>query len=96
MHEGTIIGLVGSALGVGGGVIACCYSIKNTNGPRERLFMIKASIVCFAGVTIFLLAQGTLPDAYRWILFIPYFILLYLGTAYGKKVHKLIREQESE
>ena len=39
-------------LGVLGGAIGTYFTIKNTNGPRERLFAIKASIICWVFVAL--------------------------------------------
>jgi uncharacterized membrane protein YfcA len=88
--------IVGSVIGISGGLVGCYFSIKNTNGPRERSFMIKSSIVCFAGVAIFLIALFALPHPYRWFLWIPYFGLLFMGMYYGNKIQQRIREEEAK
>ena len=41
---GLIGGIVGGIIGVAGGLLGTYFSIKNTNGPRERAFVIKASM----------------------------------------------------
>ena len=43
---GLIGGIVGSSLGVWGGLFGPWYSIRHTNGPREKEFVVKASIAC--------------------------------------------------
>jgi hypothetical protein len=56
MEYGTVTGWVGAVagglLGVLGGAIGTYFTIKNTNGPRERLFAIKASIICWVFVAL--------------------------------------------
>lgn len=43
MNPGLIVGIIGGIFGISGGVIGTYFSIKNTNGPKERSFIIKAS-----------------------------------------------------
>ena len=96
MHPGTIGGIIGSVLGLCGGLFGCYCGIKNANGPRERSFIIKASIVCLAAITIFIVTFFALPLPYRWFLYIPYSILLPLGLVYWNKKQRLIRAQETQ
>ena len=93
MNPGIVGGIVGSILGVAGGLIGTYFSIKNTNGPRERAFMIRSAIVCWIGVAIFLAALLLLPQARLW-LWIPYGILLPLGIRYGSRKQMAIRREE--
>jgi hypothetical protein len=37
--------IVGSIVGLAGGVIGTYFSIKNTKGPRERAFTVKSAVV---------------------------------------------------
>ena len=43
---GWIGPVVGGGIGLLGGAIGTYCTIKNTRGPRERRFAIKASILC--------------------------------------------------
>ena len=83
-------------IALAGGIVGTYFSIKNTNGPRERSFMIKAGVVCLAGVLIFLGLLFLLPKSYRWFIWIPYAILLAFGILYGNKAQQKIRDQESQ
>lgn len=40
-----IAGIIGCAIGVASGTVGTYFSIKNTNGPRERAFLIKLSAI---------------------------------------------------
>ena len=92
-----IIGnMLGSAYLICGGLLGCYFSIKNTNGPRERSLMIKAPIVGFGGLTIFLIALSFLPRPHSWFLWIPFSVIMALGIAYGYKAQQRIREQEAK
>lgn len=86
---------MGGALGVAGGVIGTYFSIKNTNGPRERRFMVKGAVVMWIGVSIFLALVFLLPYPYRWFLWIPYGPALVLGIIFGNKRQAQIRAEES-
>ena len=71
------------------------FSIKNTNGPRERRFMVKGAVVMWIGVSIFLALLFLLPHPYRWLLWIPYGPALVLGIRFANKRHAQIRAEES-
>ena len=100
MNAGEIGGLVGSiggsVLGFSGGLVGSYFSIKRTNGPRERAFMIRSVIVCWAAILMFLGLLLALPDPYRWLIWIPYGILLPLGIVYGNRRQQAIRQEESQ
>ena len=79
MDAGFIGGIIGSVLGVLGGAIGTNCSIRNTQGPRERAFMIRASVIAWIAVTLFIVLMIVLPHPYRLWLWLPYGILLPLG-----------------
>ena len=95
MDAGLIGGIVGSFLGVIGGLIGTWFSIKNTNSPRERAFMVKMAIIAWIAITIFLLLLLTLPQPYNFLMWIPYGILLPVGINKINKGQAEIRKQES-
>jgi hypothetical protein len=92
---GWIGGIAGGVLGFAGGVVGTYFGIKNTNGPRERSFVIGSAIVCWIAILLFLGLLLALPNPYRWFLWIPYSILLPLGICYGNRQQQAIRQQES-
>ncbi len=96
MNAGWIGGIVGAVVGSAGGILGTYCGIRNTNGPRERAFMVKASIVCWVYVLGYLLLLMTVPRPYGWFLSIPYGLLLCLGIVYGNRVQQRIRQEESE
>jgi hypothetical protein len=95
MHAGWIGGIIGGIVGCIGGLIGTYYSIKNTNGPRERAFMVKASIVGWLAILLFLGLLLALPSPYRYFVWIPYSILLPLGIHFGNRRQQRIRREES-
>lgn len=91
---GWIGGIAGGVIGLAGGVVGTYFGIRNTGGPRERAFMIRASVVCWSAILVFLGLVLALPDPYRWFMWIPYSILLPLGIIYGNRRQQAIRRQE--
>jgi len=89
---GAIIGSVG---GIAGGVIGTYFSVKNTNSPREKAFMIRASVGIWFGVTIFLLMLFLLPTPYKWLPWIPYSVLLPITIITLNKRQAKIRQEEN-
>ena len=96
MNAGWIGGIVGGVIGLIGGIIGTYFSIKNTNGPRERAFMVKAVIVCWIAIVLFLGLLFVLPTPYRYFVWIPYSILLPLGIRFGNRRQQQIRQEESQ
>ena len=92
---GWIGGIAGSLLGLAGGIIGIYFTIKNTNGPRERRFTIRASAVVCVAAALFLVLMFTIPRPYNALLWIPYAILLPLGLKYWNKTQLEIRKKES-
>lgn len=72
-------GILGGVLGTLGGVFGTWCSIRNTRGPRERAYMIKASMIAWAAIAVFLALLLLLPNPYRLWMWVPYGILLPLG-----------------
>ncbi len=95
MTSGMIGGLIGGIGGVAGGIIGTYFSIRNTYSPRERRFVIKASVVSWIGITIFLLLLFLIPQPYHWVLWVPYGILLPLMIVKGNKAQQRIRQEEA-
>jgi len=88
-------GILGGVIGVLGGVIGTYFSVKNTKGPRERAFVIRASIVCWIGVTIFLLGMWLMPTRYK-IGLIPIYVVALLFTVRHWNIRQAtIRAEES-
>lgn len=96
MDLGVVGGIIGSMLGLAGGFVGTYFSIRNTNGPRERSFVIKCAAICFTAILLFLMILFILPHPYRWFIWTLYWILLSLGIIYGNKAQQKIREQEAQ
>lgn len=95
MDQGLIGGLVGGVLGVLGGAVGTYFSIRNTAGPRERMFMVRVAFVAWIGVTAFVLGLLMLPLPYNFLLWVPYGIALPLGIIWSNRRQRLIRSEEA-
>jgi uncharacterized membrane protein YfcA len=95
MNAGLIGGILGGVLGVAGGVLGAYFSIRNTNGPRERAFMIRMSVFAWLGVTAFLALLFLLPYPWRFLVWIPYGVLLPLFIVRTNRGQQRIRQEEA-
>ena len=95
MNIGIIGGIIGGILGLMGGIFGTYCCIKNTNGPKEKAFMIEVSFIGWIGIIIFLTLMFILPNPYRFYLWIPYGIILMIAIIKGNKIQAKIRQEES-
>lgn len=96
MNMGVVAGVLGGVVGLLGGAMGTYFSIKNTLGPKERAFMVKASVACWVFVGLFVGVMLFLPKAYRFLLWIPYVIVLPIGVLYGNRTQQRIRREEAD
>jgi len=96
MNAGLIGGILGVIIGTIGGAMGTYASIKNTNGPQEKSFMIKVSIVFWIAAVIFVSLLMLLPKPYSFLLWIPYGIALPLSIIYINKKQNSIRQKEKK
>ncbi len=93
---GWIGGIAGCLIGLAGGIIGTYCSIKNTDGARERAFMIKSAAVLWTVGALFIALLIALPHPYRWFMWIPYSIFLPLAIIVGNRKQQSIRREEQE
>jgi len=89
MNPGLIGGIIGAIVGVAGGALGTYMSIRNSRGPLERALMVRSAVVAWIAVVIFVGLMLVLPSPYRYLLWVPYGILLPLGIA---RVNRRVRE----
>ena len=92
---GLLGAIIGSAIGVLGGIAGTYFSIKNTRGPRERAFVIKASILAWVLVAGLVGAMLILPGPLRYWVWLPYAVILLLGILAWNRKQAKIRQEES-
>ena len=94
MDAGIAGAIIGSTFGILGGIVGTVFSVKNTKGPRERQFMMRVAIGTWLGVTLFLVLLLLLPSPYRWLMWIPYGIVLPLAIISLNRKQRAIRSAE--
>jgi hypothetical protein len=95
MNEGVVGAIIGGVLGLLGGAVGTYFSIKNTSGPRERAFMIRAAIVAWVVITAFVFGLFALPQPFNLLLWVPYGIALPMGILWCNRRQRRIRTEEA-
>lgn len=89
-------GILGSLIGILGGVLGTWASIRNTNTPAERAFMVRCAIATWLAVGLFVAAMIFLPPPYKWFLWIPYLVAMLVAIPWMNRVQARLRaEQQS-
>jgi hypothetical protein len=92
---GYLGAILGSLFGLLGGAIGTWCSIRNTGGPRERTFIVRAAIGGWIFVLAFVAGLFLLPQPYNFLLWVPYLVLLVLGIVWLNRRQARIRAQET-
>jgi hypothetical protein len=87
--------ILGSMIGVAGGIFGTWASIRHTQTAVERAFMVRCAIGTWLFVGAFLLGLFLIPSPYNYLLWIPYPILLILGIRWMNARQAELRRQES-
>ena len=90
-----IWGVVGSIVGVIGGLVGTYIPIANSQSQRERNFLIQCSIVVWVFIAGFLTLLLTLPSPYSHLLWIPLGASMTYGMRYINETQSRIRMEES-
>jgi TM2 domain-containing membrane protein YozV len=93
MSIGTVGGIVGIVLGCAGGLLGAFCSYKAAKGPRERRFVIWASVGIFVSVFLFLALLSLLSGWRVWI-WTCYLVLLPLVLRYLNRWQTAIQREE--
>jgi hypothetical protein len=94
VHIGLFGAIAGCVIGMIGGAVGTYLSVKRTNGPRERAFMLKWSFYLWLFVMVFLALLLVLPPPYRLLLWIPYIALLPFSIIRINRGQARIRAEE--
>lgn len=92
MEPGIIGGLIGSLVGIAGGLFGTYMSVKNTNSPAERAFMVRVAIVAWVVISVFIALFLLLPDPWRHLLWLPYGLLLPVSILWVNRRQAQFRE----
>ncbi len=88
--------ILGSCIGLLGGLFGTWCSIRNTQSPAERAFMIRCSIAVWLLVTAFVASLLLIPVPYNHLLWLPYVILLILAIRRLNGVQARLRAENSK
>ena len=95
MNPGMIGGIIGGVIGLAGGIVGSYFSIRNTDGPKERAFMIKATVVFWFLGIIFVALLLLIKSPYKWLLWLPYSLILPLSIRYvNNKIIQIKKEED--
>jgi len=92
---GLVGGIAGSVIGVMGGIVGTYFSIRNSKGPRERAFVIRAAALCWLGVSAFLTFLFLLPLPWRFLPWLVYLPLLFWFIRWGNERQLRARAEDS-
>jgi hypothetical protein len=92
---GLIGGIAGGVVGILGGLLGTYVGIRNTHGPRERAFAIRASIFCWIAVSTFLAALILLPMPWRFLMWLPFGPVLMFFTRWANRGQALAVAEDS-
>jgi hypothetical protein len=76
-------------------VVGTYFSVRNTNGPLERLFVIKASMLCWIVVLLFVAGMALIPGWYKLLLIIPWLVGIIVGIRKWNEIQFRIQKEES-
>ncbi len=92
---GVIGGIVGGSCGIACAMVGPYVSIKNTYGPRERVFTKRAAVVFWVAILAFLALRFTVRGYLFLYVIMLYGILLPIGIHVCNMVQRSIRLDES-
>ncbi|MFH1303978.1 MAG: hypothetical protein ABIK07_23225 [Planctomycetota bacterium] len=92
---GLIGALGGTLLGVLGGVYGTWNSVQQTNGPRERAFVVKMSVLFWIVVSLFVVLVFVLPAPWNYYIWLPYGLWLTSTIRRSDLKQQAIREAEA-
>lgn len=89
-------GIIGGIIGILGGLAGTYCSVRNTKTPAERRFVIRMAVMCWAGITLFLLALFLLPVSIRWVLWTVYPLFLIPWIIYMNRRQAELRREAGD
>ena len=93
MDTSNLAGTICIVLGVLGGVVGTYFSIRNTNSPRERRFMIRAAVLVWLALGLTALVVYYLPTWRAWV-WVPISIMVVVGVPLLNRRQEMIRKED--
>lgn len=95
MDTASIGGIIGSVFGILGGAVGTYFSIRNTNSPRERRFVVRVAIFAWLVLGLLtVLAVLLLPSLRAWA-WVPICVIVVVGGPLLNRRQELIRREEA-
>lgn len=94
MDTTHIGGILGSVLGILGGVVGTYFSIRSTNSRRERRFVVRAAILVWLALGLTALAVFYRPTLRAWA-WVPISVMVVVGVPLGNRRQEMIRREEA-
>lgn len=95
MDSGLLAGLLGSAVGVFGGIVGTVMAFRSARGPKERGFVVRTAFLAWLAIGVFIGCLILLPHPVRHVMWVPYGILLPLGIRYWNTEQAHIRRADA-
>lgn len=95
MEPGMAGAIAGTVVGVLGGAIGTYFSIHNAKSAKERRFVIRWALAFILGISLFLGGLFLTPASVRYLLWIPYGIVLTLAIRFCNTAHAKLQSDES-
>lgn len=89
---GVILGVAAGAIG---GIVGTAASIRNTNSPRERAFVIRCAAVMWIAVILLLVGMEWLPRPMGTLLLVGMFLVLFPAITRLNAVQQRIRREDA-
>lgn len=83
--------IAGSLLGLLGGVVGTCFSVKNTHSPRERRFVIRVAGLCWLALGLSALGVWLFPSLRAWT-WVPVCLLVVGGVPWMNRRQSELRQ----
>lgn len=88
-------GILGSAIGLAGGIVGTYFSIRNADGPLERRLIYKFAVAMWVAICLFLIGIFLFPVPYNHLLWIPYGFTLSMAIRRYNQTLARVRSQNS-
>ena len=92
---GMIGGILGSALGIAGGLLGCCIPYRLAKTPRQRSFILTTAAFYWVLVLGLLAALLLIPSPWKYLVWIPYIVILLGSIFWFNRRHKLLLNEET-
>ena len=90
MDSGTTGALIGSTIGIIGGLVGTVCAIANTKTVEERSFVMKCTLILWIVVMAFICGLVFVPKLYTHYLWMPWALVMSFGIRWmNRRSHEL-------